>query len=336
MRPVSKVVVPVAALVLLGGGGVAYWLLAGASADGSFLKASGTVEATEADLGFQLPGRIAWIGPREGDRVQAGEVVARLDARELEARRAQAEAGLEAARALLAELERGARPEELAQARAAVRAARERLEEARRNLERARRLQEGGALSREALEKAGTAYEVARARATQAGKRLQMLEAGPRRERIAAQRAAVRQAEAALAQVEATLRNAVVTVPFDGVVTVRHREPGETAGAGTPVLTIMDPADRWVRIYVPESRVGAVHVGQRAVITADTYPERAYEGEVVFIAREAEFTPRNVQTPEERVKLVYAVKVRITDDPSFDLKPGLPADVVLEVQGAGS
>jgi HlyD family secretion protein len=97
----------------------------------------------------------------------------------------------------------------------------------------------------------------------------------------------------------------------------------------------MDPEDRWVRIYVRQDRIGEVSLGQAASISSDTYPERSYAGEVIFIANDAEFTPRNVQTTEERVKLVYAVKVRITDDPSHDLKAGIPADVVLMGAGEG-
>jgi HlyD family secretion protein len=92
----------------------------------------------------------------------------------------------------------------------------------------------------------------------------------------------------------------------------------------------MNPADRWVRIYLPEDQVGRVGIGQVARITADAYRDRVYEGRVVFISSQAEFTPRNVQTREERVKLVYAVKVAITGDQGHDLKPGLPADVRLE------
>jgi HlyD family secretion protein len=122
-------------------------------------------------------------------------------------------------------------------------------------------------------------------------------------------------------------------VPFPGVVTIKHREPGETVSPGLPVLTVMDPQDRWVRIYVREDRIGEVQLGQEATITSDTYPDRSYRGEVIFIANESEFTPRNVQTTEERVKLVYAVKVRITEDPTHDLKAGIPADVVLAGTG---
>src|SRR6185369_15678001 len=152
---------------------------------------------------------------------------------------------------------------------------------------------------------------------------------GPRPERIAGQEALVAQAEAAIRQADATLVNAIVRAPFDGVVTVRNREPGETVGAGAPVLTVTDLNDRWVRIYIREDLVGAVHLGQAATITSDTYPNQHYTGAVSFISTQAEFTPRNVQTSEERVKLVYAVKVRITGDTANALKPGMPADVNL-------
>jgi len=121
----------------------------------------------------------------------------------------------------------------------------------------------------------------------------------------------------------------VVYAPFDGRITVRHREPGETVSPGAPVLTLLDPDDRWVRIYVREDEIGRVKLGMEARITSDTYPDKVYQGEVTFIGSEAEFTPRNVQTTEERIKLVYPVKVRISGDPGFELKPGIPADVTL-------
>ena len=153
----------------------------------------------------------------------------------------------------------------------------------------------------------------------------------PYAERIAAQRAALAEAEAALRAIEAALDNMVLRSPFAGIVTVRHREPGEIVAAGAPVLAVLNRDDRWIRIYIPETRIGAVRPGQRATISTDTYRDREYAGEVIFIASEAEFTPKNVQTSEERVKLVYAVKVRVTGDPAYDLKPGMPADVRIEL-----
>jgi len=298
------------------------------AADGEWVE-SGTVEATESDLGFPLPGQLVELRVKEGDDVQAGDTIARLDDSELSARVALAEAQVEAARAQLAEAQRGPRTEEIAQARAALAAATSRLEDAQREAERTRILFEGGAVSRESLDRATTARQVADAFRTQAAEQLAALERGTRPERIAAARALVGQGDAAVRQARAALANTRIEAPFAGVITVRHREVGETVGAGAPVVSLMNPDDRWVRIYVPETRIGQVSIGQAATITSDSHGERAFDGEVSFISDEAEFTPRNVQTPEERTKLVYAVKVRVTGDPDLLLKPGIPADVRL-------
>ncbi len=324
----KKIVIP---LVLVAAAGAGAWYAFGrAKPDESRLTASGTVEATEAQLGFQATGRIAEVAVREGDRVRAGQVLARLDPAEAEARRAQAAGQVEAARAAAAELEVGFRSEEIAQGRAALTAATDRLANAESDYQRNRILYEGGAVSREVLDNAKTARDVARSQRTQAAEQLRLLQTGPSREKKEQGRAQLVQAQAVLRAAEVALRNLVITAPFDGLVTVRHREPGEIVPAGSPVLTLIDPADRWVRIYVKEDRVGAVRLGSRAAITSDAFPGKAYPGEVAFIASEAEFTPKNVQTKEERVKLVYAVKVRVVGDPGFELKPGLPADVRVE------
>jgi HlyD family secretion protein len=320
-----RVVIPI--VVVAVGGAAAFLFLRDSGEEGDALMVSGTVEATEADIGFQTPGRIVAIEAREGDRVAAGQVLARLDAAELEARLEAARAQVAMAEAQLAELRRGPRAEEVAQARAARNATLTRLEDARRELERARTLFEGGAISREAFDRARTAADVAEAQHEQASELLAALETGTRPERIDAARAGLAQAQAAARQVETLIANTIIAAPFPGVVTVRHREPGEIVAAGLPVVTIMDPDDRWVRVYIREAEVGRISIGQSAAITADADPDREYAGEITFIASEAEFTPRAVQTPEERTKLVYAVKVRITGDPGSDLKPGIPADV---------
>jgi len=242
------------------------------------LTASGTIEATEAQLGFQAAGRIEFIKVREGETVKQGEVLARLDTRETEAR--------------------------LAQARAQVNAATLRLKEAERDVARSQTLLAGGAIGQEAYDKSLLAFNV-----------------------VQSERA---QAKASVQAIEAVLANMIIRASFDGVATVRHREPGEIVPGGAPVLTVMDPDDRWVRIYIPENHIGAVQLGQKTSIATDTWPDKQYAGTVTYIATQAEFTPKNVQTTEERVKLVYAVKVRIADDAKFELKPGMPADVRLE------
>ena len=296
----------------------------------SVILASGTVEAAEADLGFQIPGRIESIVVREGDRVDSSTVLASLDRTELDAHLEAAMAAVAAARAALTEVQTGFRSEEIAQGRAALRAAEDRLANAKRDLERTERLFDGGAVSRQALDHQETAFQMAEAEQESAAEQLQILETGPRVERIAVQRAQLMGAEAQVRQIEAALDNAVVRAPFAGTISVKHREPGEIVQPGFPVLSVLNTEDRWVRIYVREDEIGRVSLGQEATITADSYPERSYTGTVIFLSSEAEFTPRNVQTTEERVKLVYRVKVQITEDPTFDLKPGLAADVRIE------
>lgn len=274
----KRILILAAAVPLLAAGGYLGARLLTGEGDGS-LYASGTVEATEAQFGFQAPGRIERIAVREGDSVRAGEILAQLDMRETEAR--------------------------LAQARAQVLATAARLAEARRDIERNRKLLAGHAIGQETYDKSRLAFDVAESEHAQAKANVQAL--------------------------GALLANMTIRASFDGLVTVRHREPGEIVAAGQPVLTVMNPGDRWVRIYIPEYRVGAVGLGQQAAISTDTYPDKRYPGEVTYIAPEAEFTPKNVQTAEERVKLVYSAKVRIAADERLELKPGMPADVQIGI-----
>jgi HlyD family secretion protein len=326
MKPNPRLIVVVfvvLALVL-----VALPLLRRAAEHGRLI-ASGTVEATEAQLGFQVPGRLDSVHVHEGDRVRTGEALASLDRVEARARRQQTAALLAAARAQLDELQRGSLPEEIRQARAARDAVRQRRVDAQQDFDRTQALVSDSVVSRQTFDKAKTALDVATAQSDQTEEQYRLVVVGPRRERIAAARAQVAQADAALRATDAALANMVIRAPFDGVITVRNREPGEIVPAGSPVVTLMNRGDRWVRIYVSEDRVGALHTGQGASITSDTFRGRTYAGEVVYISSEAEFTPKNVQTREERVKLVYAAKVRITGDPDFELKPGMPADVRL-------
>jgi HlyD family secretion protein len=326
-----KAAIPVVLLLAVAAATFWWWRTRRETASERVLRASGTVEATEARLGFEAGGRLIAVGPHEGEAVTAGQELARVDAADPEAHRAQAAAQEEAARARLAELLAGPRREEIAQAEAERRAAAERRDDAERDLARTRTLVEGGASPREALDKAQTARDVAAARLQQAGEQVTLLRRGARPEQIAAQRAVVAQAGAALAAADVAIGRSVLRAPFAGIVTVRHREPGEVVSPGAPVLTLIQPGARWVRIFVPEDRLGAVPLGAGATLCTDSYPGKTYAGRVTFLASEAEFTPKNVQTKEERVRLVYAAKVQVLDDPRFELKPGLPVDVEVEL-----
>jgi len=298
-----------------------------ADKNGGAILASGTIEATQAELGFQASGRLETITVREGDQVTAGNQFANLDQSELLAQREVARAQVAGAQAGLAELLAGSRKEEIAHARAALAVAIEKRDYAARDVERLAPLAEQSLVSRQAYDQQRTNMSVAQGEVAKAKEDLDILVTGPRTEKIAAQRAALAQAQATVGRIDAMLAQTVLKAPFNGTVTIKHREPGEALQPGTPVVTVRNFDDRWVRVYIPGDEVGNLTLNQPATITADANPNKQYTGTISYIASVAEFTPRNVQSTKDRVKLVYEVRVRIAGDTNVDLKPGLPADV---------
>ncbi len=323
------------ALTLITFGGLGAWFGAGDDDAGSILV-SGTVEATEADLGFQVAGRLETVAVREGAEVVPGATLATLDQAEPRAEREVAQAQVLAAQALLQEMLAGSRQEEIARARAELAVATDRRDAEHRDLERLRALAEKALISRQEFDHQQTSADVADGEVARATQELQLLTAGTRPERIAAQRATLAQAGAALTRLDAVLAQSTIVAPFAGTITIRHREPGEAVSPGAAVLTLQDLADRWVRVYVPGDEVGRLALGQCASIAADGFADRRYTGTVSYISRVAEFTPRNVQSTRDRVRLVYEVRVRITGDAAVDLKPGLPADVSFTADGCAA
>jgi HlyD family secretion protein len=193
------------------------------------------------------------------------------------------------------------------------------------------RLAEARAGSRpEEIREAETAVAAAEAQVASARAALDLGRAGARSESLDAARARVEQAAGSLQTAENRLSQTVITAPIDGLVTQRNAEPGEVVTAGFPLLRLADLASVWLKVYIPETELGRVKLGQAAEVTADTWPGKVYRGRVTEIADTPEFTPKNVQTREERVKLVYAVKVAV-DNPAFELKPGMPADARIRV-----
>jgi HlyD family secretion protein len=298
-----------------------------ADPNGGVIIASGTVEATQAELGFQVSGRLEQLSVREGDQVTTGNRLANLEQSELLAQREVARAQVAAAQAGLAELLAGSRREEIAHARAVLSVATERRDYAQRDVERLEPLAQQSLVSRQAFDQQRTNLSVSQGEVAKAKEELQLLETGPRTERIAAQRAALAQAQATVGRIDAQLAQTELAAPFNGTITVRHREPGEALSPGNPVVTLRNFDDRWVRVYIPGDEVGNLALGQPASITGDANPDKRYTGKISYIASVAEFTPRNVQSTKDRVKLVYEVRVRIAGDTNVDLKPGLPADV---------
>jgi len=171
-------------------------------------------------------------------------------------------------------------------------------------------------------------YDLSQAQVATTQARLNELEAGPTDEEVAVAQATVHQAQASVQLVDVEIAQLTLTAPIDGVVTNRNTHQGETVAAGYPLLTIANLEEVRLVIYVPEDQVGRIRIGQEVEVRVDSFPDRAFEGQVLSIGGKAEFTPRNVQTQEERVNLVFAVKMSI---PNLDsaLKPGMPADATL-------
>lgn len=289
------------------------------------VSVTGTIEATQVDVSVKITGRIVERLVKEGDRVTRGQVLVRLDDSELAADVKRLEAALRAAQATLRDLEKGARPQEIEDARATVSSAEATRTMTEREYQRTEQLFKQNLIAAQDVDRTRQAHEVAKAQERSARERLALVLEGPRPDQIDAARWQVTQAEAALAQARSRLREAIVVSPIDGVVLRKNLEVGETANPGVPILTLVDPKDVWLRAYVPETEVGRLKVGEPARVRVDAFADRVFTGRLIEIGSEAEFTPRNVQTKKERVNLVFRIKIQI-DNPDGLLKPGLPAD----------
>ena len=291
----------------------------------------GNVDLRQVELPFNNSGRIAAVLVQEGDRVQRGQVLSRLDTSRLEPQVAQAEAQASAQRQVVERLHHGSRPEEIAQARANVQSAKADAANARRQYERLKTLFEGSAgraVSQEDRDNAKAALDVAEAKLAVNQKALDLAIAGPRKEEVAEAEARLRADEAQLALLRQQLADAQLVAPVDAVVRTRLLEPGEMASPQKPVfsLAIVDP--KWVRAYVSEPDLGKVRPGMAASVAVDSSPGQRFDGWVGFISPVAEFTPKAVQTEELRTSLVYEVRVFVKD-PSDELRLGMPATIYL-------
>jgi HlyD family secretion protein len=329
-------------------------------------KIAGRVEARPVDEGYTLQqGQLVAlldtsdlkhdVALRQAEVQAAEAALAELLAGSRPQEIVAAEAAMRRAKGFLEELEHGSRPQEIAVAEAVVRstlAEKNRLED---ELARAARLRDQNAISVEDHIRAKAAFDVAVANHRQAQERLALAQEGPRIEQIAQARAALAQAQAqyelvkigprkedidqararldqakaALGLARTRLDYATLKAPMRGVVLSKNIEPGEYVSPGTPVITMANLEDVWLRAYVDARHVGRLRIGQTAQVTTDT-PGQVFTGRVSFISPEAEFTPKTVQTEQERVKLVYRVKIDI-HNPDGLLKPGLPADAVIQL-----
>lgn len=320
------VLVAVAGAVYLGGRALGFW----SGTDGP-LKLYGNVEIREVQLGFRVGGRIARLLVDEGDMVKAGQVLAELDTRPIEARLAGAAARVEAASASAARDVNGSRPQELASARAAVAAAEARLAEARRQHERRRALLDKGFISRADVQTAEAEVDAATAALAAARSALSLAQEGVRAEDRMASAASRNVAEAERRAVQTDLADAVLVAAEPGQVLTRAREAGAIVQPGQTVLTLALTQPVRVRAYVAQPDLPRIRPGMAVEVTVDGSDKR-WPAKVGFIAPVAEFTPKTVQTEQLRTDLVYRVRLTV-DDPKGELRQGQPVTVTIPNSG---
>ena len=274
---------------------------------------SGSIEARDVEVGSLMGGRVQRVLVEEGSQVKANQPLVEFETDLIDLQIAQQQSKVAQSRAALAKAVRGPRTEEIARARAtAQNAERERL--------RQKSLLDTGIAGRQAYDAAATDAETA-------AQTLRELEVGSRPEDIEAAKAALEADEKLLGYLQRQRQETIVVAPADGVIESMDLRPGDLVAANQPVAKMLEPSQLWVRVYVPEPELGRVHLNQKATLMVDTYPKREFPGHVIEIRTQAEYTPRNVQTLDQRMDQVFGVKVAI--DPAAELKPGMAATVRL-------
>jgi HlyD family secretion protein len=308
--------------------------LAACRRDGNGVSGTGTLEVVEVDVAPLTPARVLKVFREEGDSVGMGDTLVSLTQStthaDVEARRGR----LAAAEAQLRELVAGALPTEIQRSAAEVRATDAEATRTARDLERVNELVQSGSMSRQQQDAARSAATAAAAKRDAAREALRFLQQGTRPERVAAARAEVETARAALDAAMRTASDLVLTAPTSGTVLLRNVEAGETIAAGTPAMTLGDLSKPYVRIFVNQQALSRVRLGAIAEGVLDGIPNRRFTGEVVAINAKAEFTPRVALTEEERADLLFGVKIAFRDLSGI-LKPGLPITVSISQARAG-
>lgn len=341
MKKRLRIIIPLVIAVIAG---LAFYNFRQQGDDGATLRFSGNIEVTEAQMSFRIPGRLAERPVEEGDAVQAGQILAILEKSDQIIGVALAEANLAYAEAVLAELAAGSRNEEiesaqaeLNRARAAEQSAIVQFNQAKADYERYSSLYKDDSVSKTVFETYRNNYKTAENMVKEAGARkkaaaeqLDLQKAGPRKETIAQAGAKVRVAAESLNQARQQLIYAEITAPMDAVVLSKAAEVGEYLNPAGPVVTLGRLDKPWLRAYINETDLGRIRLNQEVSVTTDSFPGKRYPGRVSYIGSQAEFTPKTVQTFEERVKLMYRIKVELAN-PDHELKPGMPADGVIDL-----
>lgn len=287
--------------LLAAAGGLGYWKSLHDQLPEGLSMGNGRLEATEVQIASKIPGRLSEVLVDEGDNVTRGQLLARIDTRTMEAQRSQAEAEVLRAR------------ENYAAAQATVQLRQSELLLASQELKRVREIFQRKFASQQLLDQQQARFDTANAAVVAA------------RAQLAAIKAAIGAAEAQVAQLTSEIDDSSLRAPINGIIQLRLAEPGEVLGAGGRVLMLIDPSDQYMNLYLPASTSGRLTVGDQARIVLDALPERALPAKVAFVAAKAQFTPKQVETRDERQKLVFRVKLRLSDPGAVpQAKPGMP------------
>lgn len=318
-------------VALLGAGGYYYATVTGSKKPGHQLQLYGNVDIRQVEVAFYDTGRIKTIAVHEGDRVKAGQFLAAIDPVRYRADLQRLAAELTRQQQMVQKLERGSRPQEISAARARVKALAAKVVNARLTYGRLLRLYRKKSIARQQVDDARARYYSLREETKAARQALDLAIKGPRAEDIAAARAALRAKEAAVTLARRKLDDTKLYAPADGIIQDRIKEPGDMTFPSTPVLTLADTNPVWVRAYVPEPDLGKIRQGMKASIITDSFPGKKYKGWIGYISPTAEFTPKNVESPVLRTRLVYQIRVYACN-PRGELRLGMPATVAIDLQ----
>ena len=296
----------------------------------NIVEATGTVESKEVEVRAKVSGTIEKLLFREGDEVREGHTLCVLDTEENEINLRKWEARHSELLNRYKLLKSGYREYEVKSQEAIVKEREDRLKEADSNFRRVKDLFEKGFASSREYDRAETEMNVIRKQLDESKSQLSLLREGYRKEDIQSALAAVKQAEAEIDLIKKKLKDAEIKAPINGTITEKVAEKGEFIREGMPVALITDLSDTWLTIYISETDIGAVKQGQEAKVSIDTFPEKEFSGIISFISPETEFTPKNIQTKSDRVKLVYEVRVTL-DNSERIFKPGMIADAFVDV-----
>ncbi|RMF94572.1 MAG: HlyD family efflux transporter periplasmic adaptor subunit [Candidatus Schekmanbacteria bacterium] len=294
------------------------------------IEATGTIESTEVEVRSKTFGTIEKIMFKEGKFVEKGDLLCLLDTEENEINLKKMEAKYRELLSKYELLKSGYREYDVKRQQAVVREIEEKLEDAERNFRRIDGLYKKGFASRQEYDSAETEVSVLKKQLEEAKSQYALLREGYRREDIESALAAVKEAEAEIELIKKKIRDASIRAPISGIITEKLAEKGEFLREGMPVALITDLDDTWLTIYISETDIGAVKQGQNVRVKIDTFPEREFKGKVSFISPQTEFTPKNIQTKSDRIKLVYEVRVMLENKERI-FKPGMIADAYIDV-----